>query len=70
MGIERAGWHFIEVQDEDGNRSIVRIKAIQQASDVDELREEAYLSVASRTLLIRSSLDELKEVLEDEPFRR
>lgn len=69
MGIERVGRGFIEVQDEDGNRNIVRINAIQQACDVDELREEAFLTVSGRTILIRAPLDELKEVLEDGPCR-
>ena len=70
MGIERVGRHFIEVQDEDGNRSLIRINSIQQASDVDELRQEAFLTVSSRTILVRSPLDELKDILDDEPFRR
>jgi hypothetical protein len=34
MGIERVGRQFIEVQDEDGNRSIVCINAIQQALEM------------------------------------
>ncbi len=71
MPIKRVGRGFIEAVAEDGLRLLVRINAIQQASDVDEFREEAYLTVAGRTNLIRSSLDELKEVLEDDlAYRR
>ncbi len=67
----RACWPgFVEVRYEDGNRNVVRINAIQQACDVDDLREEAFLTVSSRTILIRASLDELKEVLEIEPSGR
>jgi len=57
MPIERVGNHFIEVLDEDGLRNLVRINAIQQICDVDELREETYLTVASRTILVRTPLD-------------
>ena len=71
MAIKRVSRGFIEVVAEDGLRVLVRINAIQQASDVDEFREEAFLTVAGRTNLIRSSLDELKEVLEDDlAYRR
>lgn len=62
MAIERIG-AFIEVIDEDGMRNIVRISAIQRACDVDEFREEAYLTVAGRIVLIRASLDEVRDVL-------
>ncbi|WP_296709423.1 hypothetical protein [Rhodoblastus sp.] len=62
MAIERIG-AFIEVIDEDGMRNLVRITAIQRVCDVDEFREEAYLTVAGRMILIRVSLDEMREVL-------
>lgn len=62
MPIERRG-AFIEVTDGDGKRNIVRISAIQCVFDVDEFREEAYLTVAGRTILIRASLDEMRDAL-------
>jgi hypothetical protein len=39
--------------------------AIQRVSDVDEFREEAYLTVAGRMILVRASLDEVRGVLAD-----
>jgi len=62
MPIERIG-AFIEVIDEDGMRNLVRITAIQRVCDVDEFREESYLTVAGRAILVRASLDEVRDVL-------
>jgi hypothetical protein len=69
MPIERYG-AFIEVIDEDGARNIVRIAAIQRACDVDEFKEEAYLTVAGRVILIRASLDEVRDILVEIHDRR
>ena len=55
---------FIEVVDEDGLRNIVRIGSIQRISDVDELAEETYLTVAGKVLLVRTPLDEFRELLD------
>jgi hypothetical protein len=68
MAIERIG-AFIEVIDEDGMRNLVRITAIQRVCDVDEFKEESYLTVAGRPILIRASLDEVRKVLSVEPNR-
>lgn len=65
MSVTRLGRHFIKLLDEDGKRMIVRINAIQQASDYDECQREAYLTVAGRTIAIRASLDEVEEILEE-----
>lgn len=62
MPIERIG-AFIEVIDEDGMRNLVRVNAIQRVCDVDEMRQEAYLTVAGRVILIRASLDDIRDVL-------
>lgn len=68
MPVTRVGRHFMKFLDEDGNRVIVRINAIQQASDYDECQREAYLTVAGRTIPIRASLDELEEMLDEDGF--
>jgi hypothetical protein len=62
MSIERLG-QFIEVEGEDGVRNVVRVNAIQLLCDVDELREETFMMVANRTILVREPLDEIREVL-------
>jgi hypothetical protein len=64
MAIQRNGG-FIEVVDEDGLRNLVRISAIQRVCDVDELRQEAFLTVAGRPILIRASLDDVRDLLAD-----
>lgn len=69
MALSRVGRNFMKFLDEDGNRVIVRINAIQQASDYDECQREAYLTVAGRTIAIRASLDELEEMLDEDSFR-
>lgn len=58
------GRGFIEVVDEEGLRNLIRVSAIQRVCDVDELREEAFILVAGRTIVIRASLDEVREVIE------
>jgi hypothetical protein len=64
MAIKRVGRDFLEVVDEDGLRNLVRINAIQRISDVDEMAEETYLTVASKVLLVRSPLDEFRKLIE------
>lgn len=65
MGIERYG-HFIEFRGEDGIRYVARVSAVQLLSDVDELAAEAYVTVAGRTILVRSPLDEFRDALLDD----
>ena len=65
MAIQRVGSGFIEVVDEDGLRNIVRIGSIQRLSDVDEMAEETYLTVAGKVLLVREPLEEFRDLLED-----
>jgi len=62
MAIERIG-AFIEVIDDDGMHNLVRITAIQRVCDVDEFQAESYLTVAGRMILVRVSLDEVRELL-------
>jgi hypothetical protein len=64
MAIQRVGSGFIEVVDEDGLRNIVRIGSIQRLSDVDEMAEETYLTVAGKVLLVREPLEEFRDLLE------
>lgn len=70
MPIRRIGQAFIEVQDENGLRNIVRISAIQVAVDLDELREEILVTVGGRTIPVRASLDELRLILEEQAARK
>ncbi len=72
MPVTRIGRQFMKFSDGDGNRVIVRISAIQQASDCDEFQRETYVTVAGRTIPIQVPLDELEEILDDEafPYRR
>lgn len=62
MAIKRIG-QFIEFLGDEGVRNIVRVNAIQWMCDTDETAEETYLTVASRALLGRALLDELREAL-------
>ena len=54
---------FIEFIDDDGNRNLVRVAAIQRVCDVDEMQSEAYLTVAGRTILVRASFDQIRDAL-------
>lgn len=66
MPIRRVGRAFIEVQDSSGMRNIVRLSAIQVAVDLDELQEEMLVTVGGRTIPVCASLDELRQVLENQ----
>lgn len=63
MPIERIGRTFIAFEDQTGLRNIVRISAIQIATDADDLRDEMLLTVAGRTFVVRATLDELHDLL-------
>ena len=65
MSIERYG-QFIEFRGEDGIRYVARITAVQLLSDVDEMAAKAYVTVAGRTILVRSPLDEFRNALLDD----
>ena len=67
MSIERYG-QIIEFRGEDGIRYVARITSVQLLADVDELAEEAYVTIAGRMILARSSLDEFREALLDDRF--
>ena len=66
MTIEILGNGFIEVLDEDGMRNLVRLNSIQRICDVDEIRDESYLTVAGRTILVRAPLDELRQIVAED----
>ena len=65
MSIERYG-QYIEFRGEDGIRYVARITAVQFLSDVDEMAAEAYVTVAGRTILVLSPLDEFRNALLEE----
>jgi hypothetical protein len=54
---------FIELVDDDGNRNLVRVAAIQSVCDVDQMQTEAYLTVAGRTILVRAPFDRIRDIL-------
>jgi hypothetical protein len=64
MTIDRVG-QFIEFVGDGGQRCIARVSAIQLATDVDECRDESFITVASRTILVRAPLDEVRDALLD-----
>jgi hypothetical protein len=68
MGIKQHGG-FLELGGEDGVRNLVRINAVQWLCDADETREETFLTVANRTILVREPLDQIKLALRSRPAR-
>jgi len=63
MTLETVGRNFLELEDQDGVRIIVRISSIQMAADRDQFQDETMLIVAGRTIYVRVSLDEFRRVL-------
>lgn len=63
MAVQRVG-AFIEVEDQDGCRHLVRISAIQWLSDADQCRDETLLTAAGRTIHILRPLDELRNTID------
>ena len=59
----QCGPQFIEFTDDNGNRNLVCVAAIQRVCDVDDLQTEAYLTVAGRMILVRASFDQIRDVL-------
>ena len=68
VDVERIG-HYIEFRGEGGIRYIARVSAVALVADVDEMADEAYVTVAGRTILVRAPLDELRAVLLDDSLR-
>lgn len=62
MSIEQHGG-FLELVGDDGIRNLVRINAVQWLCDADETREETFLTVANRIILVREPLDRIKIAL-------
>lgn len=54
---------FLELIGEDGIRNLIRINAVQLLCDVDEAREETFVTVGNRTILVREPLDQIKLAL-------
>ena len=69
MSIEQHG-RFLELVGEDGIRNLVRINAVQWLCDADESRQETFLTVANRTILVREPLDQIKLALSSKTTRR
>jgi hypothetical protein len=67
MAIERHG-QFIEFTGDHGLRHVVRVTAIQCISDSDEMANETHLTVANKTVLVPSPLDEVRDALMEDGY--
>lgn len=54
--VQRVG-SYLQVQDEEGCRHLLRVSAVQALSDTDPLRNETFITAAGRTIRVPQSLD-------------
>lgn len=54
--VQRVG-SYLQVQDEEGCRHLLRVTAVQALSDTDPLRNETFITAAGRTIRVPQSLD-------------
>jgi hypothetical protein len=56
--VRRVG-NFLQVQDGDGCRHLLRVTSVQALSDTDLMRNETFITAAGRTIRVPQPLDEI-----------
>ncbi|MGU3537565.1 hypothetical protein [Methylobacterium sp. A54F] len=56
--VRRVG-SYLQVQDGDGCRHLLRVTSVQALSDTDPLRNETFITAAGRTIRVPQPLDEI-----------
>lgn len=54
---------FLQVQDGDGCRHLLRVTSVQALSDTDLMRNETFITVAGRTIRVPQALDDIVELI-------
>ena len=60
--VRRVG-SFLQVQDGDGCRHLLRVTCVQALSDTDLMRNETFITAAGRTIRVTQPLDEIVELV-------
>ena len=50
---------YLQVQDGDGCRHLLRVSSVQAVSDTDLMRNETFITAAGRTIRVPQPLDEI-----------
>lgn len=54
---------YLQVQDGDGCRHLLRISSVQAVSDTDLMRNETFITAAGRTIRVPQPLDEIVRLI-------
>ncbi|GEP05281.1 hypothetical protein [Methylobacterium oxalidis] len=54
---------YLQVQDGDGCRHLLRVTSVQALSDTDPLRNETFITAAGRTIRVLQPLDQIVELI-------
>ncbi|MGV7034757.1 hypothetical protein [Methylobacterium symbioticum] len=54
---------YLQVQDGDGCRHLLRVTSVQALSDTDPLRNETFITAAGRTIRVPRALDSIVELI-------
>ncbi|AWN41801.1 hypothetical protein U8607_13320 [Methylobacterium durans] len=60
--VRRVG-NYLQVQDGEGCRHLLRVTSVQALSDTDPLRNETFITAAGRTIRVLQPLDEIVELV-------
>ncbi len=60
--VRRVG-NFLQVQDGDGCRHLLRVTSVQALSDTDLMRNETFITAAGRTIRVTQPLDEIVDLV-------
>ena len=59
---------YLQVQDGDGCRHLLRVSSVQAVSDTDLMHNETFITAAGKTIRVPQALDEiLRFPADDEP---
>ncbi|KAB1069226.1 hypothetical protein [Methylobacterium planeticum] len=60
--VRRVG-NYLQVQDGEGCRHLLRVTSVQALSDTDPLRNETFITAAGRTIRVLQPLDAIVELI-------
>ncbi|SFF11995.1 hypothetical protein [Methylobacterium sp. 13MFTsu3.1M2] len=60
--VRRVG-NFLQVQDGDGCRHLLRVTSVQALSDTDLMRNETFITAVGRTIRVTQPLDEIVDLV-------
>lgn len=68
--VRRVG-NYLQVQDGEGCRHVLRVTSVQALSDTDPMRNETFITAAGRTIRVPQALEEIVALIApDEPLSR